>query len=79
MKTIGNFFAGIVKFFKAVIAELKKVTWPGRKQVINNTGVVIVCIIIIGIAIWILDAVLGLGLSSLISDVAGNAPEAISQ
>lgn len=79
MKKLGSFFAGIVKFFRSVIAELKKVTWPGRKQVINNTGVVIVCIIIIGIAIWVLDALFGLGISSLVGDVAGNAPEAIAQ
>ena len=79
MKKMGKFFTGIGKFFKSIIAELKKVTWPSRKQVVNNTGIVIVCIIVIGIAIWVLDAVFGLGLTKFVSDIAGEAPEVVPQ
>ena len=43
----------IVKYFKDVRSEFKKVVWPSRKQVVNNTIVVIVSLIVSGIAIWL--------------------------
>ena len=49
----------IVKYFKDARAEFKKVTWPSRKSVINNTIVVIISLIVSGIAIWALDSVFG--------------------
>ena len=42
-------------FFKDVRAELKKVTWPTTKQVVNNTVGVIVIVIITAIIVFILD------------------------
>ena len=57
----------IIKFFKEVKSEMKKVVWPSKKQVIKNTLIVIAAVIIIGIVIWILDFVFGLGLSKLIA------------
>jgi preprotein translocase subunit SecE len=50
-----KFFGRIGKFFKDIVAELKKVVWPTRKQLINNTAVVIMCILIVGVVIWVLD------------------------
>ena len=43
------------KFFKDTKAELKKVTWPTREQLIHNTGVIIVFIIIVTIILSVLD------------------------
>ena len=37
-------------------SELKKVQWPTGKQTANNTVIVIVCVIIVGIFIWSFDA-----------------------
>ena len=45
----------IVKYFKDARSEFKKVVWPSRKQVVNNTIVVIVCMVVSGLAIWALD------------------------
>ena len=42
-------------FFKDVKAELKKVTWPTTKQVVNNTVGVIVVVIITAIIVFVLD------------------------
>lgn len=42
-------------FFKDVRAELKKVTWPTRKQVVNNTVGVIIIVIITAIIVFVLD------------------------
>ena len=49
----------IVKYFKYARSEFKKVVWPSRKQVVNNTFVVIVCLVVSGIAVWALDTGFG--------------------
>ena len=46
----------IIKYFKDAKSEFKKVVWPSRKQVINNTTVVIVSLVVSGVAIWALDS-----------------------
>ena len=38
-------------FFKDVKAELKKVIWPTKKQLVNNTVAVISIVLIVGIAV----------------------------
>ena len=47
----------VVKYFKDARSEFKKVVWPSRKQVINNTIVVIVSMVVSGLAIWGIDTV----------------------
>ena len=37
-------------------SELKKVQWPTGKQTVNNTVIVIACVIVVGIFIWVFDA-----------------------
>ena len=49
----------IIKYFKDARSEFKKVVWPSRKQVVNNTIVVIISLIVSGIAIWGLDTLFG--------------------
>ncbi len=53
-----GFFSRIGKYFRDVKAELKKVVWPTRKQVINNTIVVFVTVLAFGVVVWSLDFVL---------------------
>lgn len=45
----------IKKFLSEVIAEIKMVTWPTRKQVMVYTGAVLVFVIIFVIVIFVLD------------------------
>ena len=45
----------VLKWFKDLKAELKKVTWPSAKSVIKNVGVVIACVLIVGVCIWAFD------------------------
>ncbi len=47
----------VVRYFKDARSEFKKVVWPSRKQVFNNTVVVIVAMIVSGIAIWGMDSI----------------------
>ena len=42
-------------YFKAMRAELKKVTWPTPKELFNNTVAVIVFVVIIALIVFILD------------------------
>lgn len=45
----------IVKFLKDVVRELKRVSWPTKKALLNYTIVVIVTIIIFAIILGIFD------------------------
>ncbi len=53
----------ITKFFKEIRGELKRVTWPDRKQVINSTVVVLVTVLISATFLYIVD----IGLQQLLS------------
>lgn len=44
-------------FFKGVKAEMKKVSWPNKKELINNTGVVITVCLISAAFIGVLDVI----------------------
>ena len=57
-----GFLDKILQFLREVKVELKKVTWPSRKQTIGSTVVVIVLVIIVSLFLGIVD----IGLSSLI-------------
>jgi len=55
---IGRLKNRFVRFIKDIKTELKKVIWPSRQQLVNNTGTVLLFCLIIGIIIWIVDAAL---------------------
>lgn len=55
-KTKTGIFARIAKWLRELKSELKKVQWPTGKQTVNNTVIVIICVIIVGIFIWVFDA-----------------------
>jgi preprotein translocase subunit SecE len=46
----------VIKYFRDMRSELKKVVWPSRKKVVNNTAVVMVCMIAYGLVIWGVDS-----------------------
>ena len=46
-------------FLKGVWSELKKVHWPSRKQLITYTGVVVVAVLVMSLAISLFDWVIG--------------------
>ena len=57
-----NIFKRFIPYMKELKSELKKIVWPTKAQVTNNTIVVIVMIIIIGAFIAAIDSLLGLGM-----------------
>ncbi|MCI8303320.1 MAG: preprotein translocase subunit SecE [Lawsonibacter sp.] len=52
-----GFFARVGKWLRDMKSELKKVQWPTRKQTINNTLIVIACVIVVGVCIGLFDLV----------------------
>jgi preprotein translocase subunit SecE len=56
------FLAKTTQFLREVKIELKKVTWPSRKETVASTAVVIIIVIIISAFLGLVD----LGLSNLI-------------
>ena len=38
--------------------ELRKVTWPGRDEVTNFTGIVIITLVVMSIFLWAIDSTL---------------------
>jgi len=63
--TVRNFVEKALQFLREVKVELKKVTWPSRKQALGSTLVVIILVVIISLFLGVVDV----GLSSLISFV----------
>ena len=57
-----NVFTKTAQFLREVKIELKKVTWPSRKQTIGSTAVVIALVMIISLFLGVVD----FGISSLI-------------
>ena len=54
-RAIGNFFKGIGRFFLNMKHELKKVTWPTRKEMVNYSLVVFVFMIAMIVIIGVFD------------------------
>jgi len=48
---------GIVQFFRNVWSELKKVSWPNKKEMMTYTSVVVVSVLIIALIIWFFDSI----------------------
>lgn len=57
IEKLKGFGKKISKFFKEIRSELKKVVWPSKKQLVNNTTTVIVACLLIGVIIWVSDLV----------------------
>ena len=50
-----------IRYFRDIISELKKVTWPTAKDLMKYTGAVIAFILIMAVIVGLMDA----GLKSL--------------
>ena len=51
-------FKKLIRFLREVRLEMKKVSWPTRKEITGSTGVVIVTVIIVAVYLGILDNIL---------------------
>ena len=60
--------ARIALFWRQVVAELRKVVWPTRKELLTYTWVVIVFVTVLAIIVALLD----LGFAKLVLKVFGS-------
>ena len=49
---------GIPSFYQAVMAEMKKATWPEVPDVRRATIAIIAFVLLLGLFIWVMDVVL---------------------
>ena len=59
-------WGAVCKYFRELFSDLKKVTWPTAKQLVKNTITVVVCVLVVGVFIWLFDFVAGLGINELL-------------
>ncbi len=52
-------FKRVIAFVKDYKSEIKKIVWPGPRDVVKNTAIVLAMCLLVGAFIWLLD--LGLG------------------
>ena len=50
-----GFFERLKRWFREMRSELKKVSWPTAKATMKNVGIVVVCVIIVGLVIGVFD------------------------
>ncbi|WP_028307180.1 preprotein translocase subunit SecE [Desulfitibacter alkalitolerans] len=61
-----KFTERIVKFFKGVWSELKKVHWPTKKEIVTYTSVVLAAVAMVAVLIWVVDSVFSFLLSFIL-------------
>jgi preprotein translocase SecE subunit len=61
-----RYWVRISTFLQEVIAELKKVNWTSRKDLINSSFIVIISAVCLGCFITLTDLLLSRGLNTLI-------------
>jgi len=61
-----NIFSKISNYIRESIAELKKVTWPTKKQTVNYTLLIIGISLAVAFFIGVVDYILSLGVEQVI-------------
>ena len=56
----------IARYLREMRSELKKVVWPNRKQLTNNSTIVITAVIAVGIVIAIFDLACSAALNKIV-------------
>ncbi|MGR3913002.1 MAG: preprotein translocase subunit SecE [Gammaproteobacteria bacterium] len=56
-------------FAKGANIERQKMVWPGRREAVQVTGMVVVMVIVFGLYLWLLDSLSFFGVYDLILDV----------
>ena len=54
---INQLFSKLINFIKEARAELKKVTWPNKKQLISSTIVVLITVALVAVFLGVVDLI----------------------
>jgi preprotein translocase subunit SecE len=58
VERVQDWWGSVLQFIREVRVELKKVTWPSRKEVIGSTAVVIVASFVVAFFLGFIDLIL---------------------
>jgi len=56
----------IIDYLKKIRAELEKVAWPTRPELMNSTGVVLVLVVICSVFLGLVDKVLSIAVTGFL-------------
>ena len=59
----GKAFTALLKDARA---EMRRVVWPTRQETLQTTGVVVLFVAFMALVLWLLDMMLGAGISELV-------------
>jgi preprotein translocase subunit SecE len=59
-------FERITNYFRGVRAEIARVSWPTRNEVISLTALILLLVVVVTLYIWGVDGILGTLLKILI-------------
>ncbi|NOZ21599.1 MAG: preprotein translocase subunit SecE [Planctomycetes bacterium] len=62
---MGEKGCSFIDFLIDVEAELRKVAWPNRKDLVNSTWVVVITMVVFALFLMVMDRVLQLAMSSI--------------
>ena len=65
-ESIKNWAQNTKQFYYDVRSEMKKVSWPGRQEVVGTTIVVIVAVFFFGLYLGLVDYLLAMGLDRVL-------------
>ena len=57
---------GIKRYFNELKSEMKKVVWPTKKKVLNNTGIVMTVMAFMGLFLFAVDSGLGYAIKQIL-------------
>lgn len=72
-----KFTARVSQFFKDLNSETKKIVWTSGSDTMKNTLVVLLVVLVVGIGVWIADALLIKGRTHLVGSAAAQAETAV--
>ena len=55
----------VAKFFREYKSEIKKISWSSRSQTMNNTWVVLVCMVALAVVVGLVDFGVSKGIVAL--------------
>jgi preprotein translocase subunit SecE len=61
-----NWLQGVKDYTNELKLEMRKVTWPNRKQVEGTTAVVIISVFAFAAYFWVVDSVLARGITGVL-------------
>ncbi len=61
----------LMKYFSDARAELSRVSWPSREQVVEGTQAVLIFVVALTLIVWLMDLIFGWGIHQALNSRGG--------